>query len=106
MARVVTSSADPKIAYFVGVSPSMTEITLGRQTMMGSMSGGRLLTGGAVVHGAEEPMVTKIHTNVALGGGGAGTGLLDKDMGRRGGYPLSFSDLDTDGVIAHWGRSR
>ena len=30
----VASSTDPKIANLIGVSPSMTEITLGRQTMM------------------------------------------------------------------------
>ena len=56
-------------------------------------------------------MVTEICTNVALGGGEAGAGTLDKDTGRQGGDPLPFNDLNVDGVvfgwfIDHWGRSR
>ena len=81
MARIVASSADPEVAYLVSVSPSMTEITLGLQTMMGSVTRSRLPTGGAVVHGAEESMVTCIQTNVALGGRRAGAGVLNQDMG-------------------------
>ena len=38
MSQGVTSSTDPKIADVIRVSPSVTEITLGRQTMMCSMS--------------------------------------------------------------------
>ena len=99
MARIVASSTDPEVAYLVGVSPSMTEITLGLQTMMGSVTRSRLLTGGAAVHGAEESMVTCIRTNVALGGGGTGVGVLDEDPGRGQCDPLSLSDLDANGVI-------
>ena len=33
------------------------------------------------MHGAEEPMMTKITTNVAVGVGGGGTQMLDKDSG-------------------------
>ena len=106
MAWVIASPADPEIAYLVGVSPPMTEITLGLQTMMGSVTRGRLLTGGAVIHGAEKPMVTCIHTNVALGGRGAGTRLLDEDSGGGGGDPLAFCDLDADDfIIGYWGGS-
>ena len=83
MAQVVASSTDSEVAYLVGVSPSMTEITLGLQTMMGSMTGGCLLTGGASIQGAREPMMTSIRTNVALSRGGAGMRLLDEDS-RRG----------------------
>ena len=99
MARIVASSTDPEVAYLVGVSPSMTEITLGLQTMMGSVTGGRLLAGGAPVHGTGEPMVTSIRANVALGGGRAGTRLLDEDAGRGRGDPLSVADIDANGVI-------
>ena len=99
MAWVVTSSADTKVAYLVGVSPPMTEITLGLQTMMGSVTGGSLLTGGAVVQGTRESVVTSIRTNVALGGRGVGTRLSDEDAGRGGGDPLPVTDIDADGVI-------
>ena len=111
VAWVVASSTDPKIAFLIGVSPSTTEITLGLQTMMGSVTGSCFLTGGAAIHGAEEPMVTEIRTNVALSGRRAGTGVLHKDSGGGQSDPLSFSDLDADGVIVgwfigHWGGSR
>ena len=43
--RGVTSSTDPKIAYFIRVSPLVTEITLGFQTMMCGMAWCRLPTG-------------------------------------------------------------
>ena len=56
----ITSSADSKIANFVRVSPSMTEITLGCQTMMCHVAQSGLLAGGTGVHGAGEPVVTKI----------------------------------------------
>ena len=99
MPRVVAPSTGPEVAYFVGVSPPMTEITLGLQTMMGSVTGGRLLAGGAAIHGTGEPMVTSIRTNVALGGGRVGKGLLDEDAGRGRGDPLSITDIDANGVI-------
>ena len=41
----VTSSTNPKIAYFVQVSPLVTEITLGRQTIMCGMAQCRFPTG-------------------------------------------------------------
>ena len=85
----------------------MTDITLGHQTMMGSMNRHHLLTGRAVVHGTEEPMVTEICTNVALGGGRAGARTLDENSERGGCDPLPFSDLDVDDIlIIYWGGSR
>ena len=81
MSGGVASSTASKVANLVSMSPSMTDVTLGHQTMMGSMTGGCLLTGRAMVHGAEEPMVTKIRTNVALSGGGAGVRMLYEDSG-------------------------
>ena len=106
MARVIAPPADPEIAYLVGVSPSTTEITLGLQTMMGSMTRGRLLTGGAAIHGAEKPMVTCTCTNVALGGRGAGMRALDEDLGGGRGNPLAFSNLDVDDfIVGYWGGS-
>ena len=89
------------------MSPSKTDITLGFQTMMGSVTRCHFLTGRAGIHGAEEPIVTKICTNVALGGGRAGAGVLDEDLGRKGCDPLSFMDLDTDDIVViYWGGSR
>ena len=41
----VASSTDSKVTDFVRVSPSMTETTLGFQTMMCSMAQGGLLAG-------------------------------------------------------------
>ena len=105
VARVVASSTDPEVAYLICVSPPTTEITLGLQTMMGSVTRGSFLTRGAAIHGAEESMVTCIRTNVALGGRGAGAGVLDQDTGGRGCDPLSFGDLNSDGVIVYWGGS-
>ena len=99
MARVIAPPADPEIAYLVGVSPFTTEITLRLQTMMGSVTRGHLLTGGAAIHGAEKPMVTCICTSVAPGGRGAGTRALDEDSGGGRGNPLAFSDLDADDFI-------
>ena len=63
MSQGITSSTDLKIANFVRVSPSMTEITLGV--------------------------------------GGVGAGVLDKDSREGGGDPLSFCDLDADGIVVH-----
>ena len=60
MPRGVTSSTDPKVANIVGISPSMTEITLGLQTMMCHMTGHRLSANGTDVHQAEEPVMTEI----------------------------------------------
>ena len=99
MSRGVASSADLKVANFVCMSPPMTDITLGRQTMVGSMTWFRFLTGRACIHGAEEPMVTEICTNVALGGGRAGTRVPDEDLRRGGSDPLSFDDLDMDDIV-------
>ena len=98
----VTSSADSKIANFIRVSPAMTEITLGRQTMMCHVAWCQLPTGGTGVHGAGEPMVTKIQANVTLGAGGVGAGVLDKDSRGGGGDPLSFYDLDADDIIVRY----
>ena len=56
----IASPTDLKVADLVGVSPFMTEITLGLQTMMCRMTGHRFSTDRTGVHGAEEPMMTKI----------------------------------------------
>ena len=101
MSRGVTSSTDLKVANVIGMSPSMTEITLGLQTMMCCMAWHRFSTSRADVHWAEEPtgMVTKIRANVALGVGGAGAQTLDQDSGCRGSDPLAFGNLDPDDII-------
>ena len=111
VAWVIASSADPKIAHLISMSPPTTEITLGLQTMMGSVTGSRFLTDGAAIHGAEEPMVTEIRTNIAPGGRGAGTRVLYEDLGGGQRNPLAFCDLNPDGVafsglISYRGRSR
>ena len=82
MPQGITSSTDPKVANVVGVSPSTTEITLGLQTMMCCVTGCRFSAGRTDVHRAEEPMVTEIQANVALGVGGVGARALDEDSGR------------------------
>ena len=68
----VASSTDPKIADIVGMSSSMTEITLGLQTMMCCVARHRLPAGGTDIHWAEEPVMTEIQTNIALDVGRAG----------------------------------
>ena len=57
----------------------MTEITLG--LMMCHVTRCHLSAGRTDVHGAEEPVVTKIQANVALGVGGVGARALDKNSG-------------------------
>ena len=99
MSGGVTSSTDPKIADFIRVSPLMTEITLGCQTMMCRMTGRRFPAGRTGVHGAGEPVVTEIRAMVTLGVGGVRVGVLDKDARDRGSDPLSFNDLDTDDIV-------
>ena len=81
MPQGVASSTDPKVANVIRVFPSMTEITLGLQTMMCCMTGCCFSTGGTDVHWAEEAVVTEIRTNVALGVGGVGARALDEDSG-------------------------
>ena len=81
------------------MSPSMTDITLGCQTMMGSVTGCHFLTGRTDIHGTEESMVTEICTNVAMGGGEAGARMLDKDSRGGGHDPLPFPDLDVDVIV-------
>ena len=107
MSRGIASSTDSKVADVVGMSPSVTEITLGLQTMMCRMTGCRLSTNGADVHQAEEPMMTKIQANVTLGVGGGGARAWDKDSGRQRGDPLAFGDLDPDDIISvYWASGR
>ena len=77
----VASSTDSKVADIVGMSPSVTEITLGLQTMMCRMTGCRLSTNGTDVHRAEEPIMTEIRANITLGVGGGGVRVWDKDSG-------------------------
>ena len=71
-AQGIASSTDPKIADVIKVSLSMTEITPGLQTMMCCVARCCLSTGGTDINQAEEPVVTKIQINIALGVGGAG----------------------------------
>ena len=107
MPRGVTSSTDLKVADVVGMSPSVTEITLGLQTMMCCMTGCCLSTNGTDVHRAEEPMMTEIQANITLGVGGGGVRAWDKDSGRRRGDPLAFSDLDLDDIVSvYWASGR
>ena len=77
----VASSTDPKVANVIGMSPFMTEITLGLQTMMCRMTGRCFSAGKTGVHRPEEPMVTEIRVNVTLGVGGGGVRALDEDSG-------------------------
>ena len=99
MSQGVASSTDPKIAYLIRMSPSMTEITLGRQTMMCGVTRCRFPTGRTGVQGAGEPVVTEIRAMVTLGVGGVRARVLDEDSRGRGGDPLPFSDLDADDFI-------
>ena len=59
MSSLITSGTDPKVADIVGMSPSITEITLHHQTMMSSMAWGCLMTRGAGVEQAFCAMVIK-----------------------------------------------
>ena len=99
----IASSTDPKVTNLISMSPPITDITLDCQTMMGSMTRRCFLTGRAEIHGTEEPMVTEIHTNVAVGGGGAGARMLDKDLRGGGRDPLPFLNLDADDIIIIYG---
>ena len=60
MSSFIALGTGPKIADIVGMFPSMTEITLHRQTMMSSMARGCLMTGGTGVEQAFYAMVTEI----------------------------------------------
>ena len=60
MPQGITSSTDLKVADIIRMSPSKTETTLGRQTVMCHMTWRGLPTGRTDVHGAEEAMMTKI----------------------------------------------
>ena len=102
MPQGVAFSTDLKIAYFIGMSPSVAEITLGRQTMMCGMARRQFPTGRTGVQEAGEPMVTKTRATVTLGGGGVGVGVLDKDSRGGRGNPLPISDLDADGFIVNY----
>ena len=99
MSRGVASSTDPKIAYLIRMPPSMTEITLGCQTMMCGVTRCRFPTGRTDVQGAGEPMVTETRATVTLGVGGVRARVLDEDSRGRGGDPLPFNDLDADDFI-------
>ena len=99
MPQGITSSTDPKVANVVGMSPSMTEITLGFQTMMCRMAWRCFSAGRTNMHGAEESVMTKIQANITTGAGGAGAGVLDQDSRGRRGDPLAFSDLDSDDIV-------
>ena len=103
----VTSSADPKIAGLIRVSPLMTEITPGCQTMMCRMTGRRFPAGRTGVHGAGESMVTEIRATVTLGVGGVRARVLDENSRGGRGDPLPVGDLNADDfIISYWGGSR
>ena len=80
LVKRIYSTTDPKIADIVGMSPLMTEITLGHQTMMGSMTWGCLMTGGTGVKGAFHAMMTEIQTNVTVGGGSEWKGVVHQSI--------------------------
>ena len=85
------------------MSPLMTEITLGCQTMMCGVTRHRFPTGRTGVQGAGEPVVTETRAMVTLGVGGVRARVLDEDSRGRGGDPLSFNDLDADDFILGYG---
>ena len=60
MSQGIASSTDLKVTGIIGMSPSKTETTLGRQTMMCCMTWHCLSTGRTGVHGEEEAMMTEI----------------------------------------------
>ena len=80
MSGFIAPSTDLKIADVIRMSPSMTEITLGHQTMMGSMTWGCLVTGRTGVEGAFHAMVTEIRTNITAGGGGGWHEVVYQDL--------------------------
>ena len=98
----VASSTDLKVAYLVRVSPSVTEITLGLQTMMCSMTRRGFPTSGTGVQGAGESVVTKIRAAVTLDVRRVWTSVLDKDSRGGGGDPLSISDLNADDFVVSY----
>ena len=85
------------------MSPSMTEITLGRQTMMCGVARCQFPTGRTGVQGAGEPVVTETRAMVTLGVGGVRVRVLDKDSRGGGSDPLPFNDLDVDDFILGYG---
>ena len=104
MSLAITSSTDLKVTYIVGLSPSMTEITLDFQTMMCSMSWGCLTIGWTGVQGAVHAVVTEIQTNVALDISGQGERILDQDSGSGRGDPLAIGDLNLNDIFVVYGR--
>ena len=79
MSLGIASSTDSKVTDFVRVSPSMTDTTLGLQTMMGSVTWRGFAAGWAGVHRAVQALVTEIQAYVTEGVGGGGVGALDQD---------------------------
>ena len=80
MFSFITPTTDPKIADVVGMSPLMTEITLGHQTMMSSVSRCCLVTGGTSVEQAFHAMMTEIQAIVTVGGGGKWSKIAHQDL--------------------------
>ena len=99
MSSFIASSTDPKIVDIVGMSPLMTEITLGCQTMMSSMARGCLTTGGASIEGIFRAMVTETQANITVGGGSGWEGVVHQDSGGGRGDPLSFHNLDLNDIV-------
>ena len=95
----VISSTNLKIAYLISVSPSVTEITLGRQTMMCSMARHWFPTSRTSVQGAGEPVVTEIRAMITLDVGRVRVGVLNENLRGRGGDPLPFDNLDANDFI-------
>ena len=99
MSSFIAPFTDLKIADIIRMSPLTTEITLGHQTMMGSMTWDCLTIGRTGVERAFHAMVTKIRAKIAVGGGSGWHGVVYQDSGGGGGDPLPFSDLDSNDII-------
>ena len=99
MSRGVASSTDLKVAYLIRMSPPVTEITLGFQTMMCDVTRRRFPAGRTGIQGAGEPVMTEIRAMVTLGVGGVRVRVLDENLRGRRGDPLPVSDLNVDDFI-------
>ena len=99
MSRGVASSTDLKVAYLIRMSPPVTEITLGFQTMMCDVTRRRFPAGRTGIQGAGEPVMTEIRAMVTLGVGGVRVRVLDENSRGGRGDPLPVSDLNADDFI-------
>ena len=77
----------------------VTEITLGLQTMMCSVTRCRFPAGRTGIEGTRESVMTEIRATVTLGVGGVRARVSDKNSRGRRGDPLPVSDLNADDFI-------